>query len=177
MDNTLSNTVPFPTPEAISLALVNFGRKEIMFSWSSVAPDCPSIHYNILASNCGSCPTTTNHTNATCTDLPSDDSMCNFAIQTVICGNITGKWSKPLTFNITETLNKMTSSKKGVFRTSRETTNAIIILLLSLCITADTVSISIVTVGVSALLVTVMIVILACYQLHKRNATLKASSR
>ena len=98
---TLFNVGPFPPPNAISLALVNFGPKEITFSWNPVAPDCPAIHYNILASNCGSCPTTTNHTNVTCTDVPTDDIMCSFAIQTAFCGNITGNQSKPLTFNTT----------------------------------------------------------------------------
>ena len=111
----LPNTAPFPPPDEVSIAQVNFGTKKVTLSWSPVALDYPAIHYNILASNCGSCPTTTNHTNVTCTDLPSDDSMCNFAIQTVVCGNITGNWSKPLTFNVTNTLmNEITSYKKGV---------------------------------------------------------------
>ena len=95
------NAGPFPPPDEVSLALVNFGSKEISFSWSPVTPHCPSIHYNIHASNCGSCPTTTNHTNVTCTDVPTDDSMCSFAIDTTICGNITGNQSKPLIFNVT----------------------------------------------------------------------------
>jgi hypothetical protein len=98
------NAVPFPPPDAISLALVNFNPKEITFSWSPVATDCPSIQYNILASNCGSCPNTTNHTTATCTDLPSDGSVCTLAVETVVCGNITGNQSKPLSFNISDTL-------------------------------------------------------------------------
>ena len=45
---------------------------DISFTWSSVtaATHCPAVnYYNILASNCGSCPTTTNYTNATCTDV------------------------------------------------------------------------------------------------------------
>ena len=70
--------------------------KELAFVWSPVAPDCPAIHYNILASNCGSCPTTTNHTNATCTDVPTNGSVCTFAVQTVACGNITGNESEPV---------------------------------------------------------------------------------
>ena len=41
--------------------------------------------YNILASNCGSCPTTTNHTNVTCTDIPTNGSTCTLAVQTVVC--------------------------------------------------------------------------------------------
>ena len=61
---------PLQTPSMISIDL---NSRYVSFAWSPVAPDCPAIHYNILASsNCGSCPTTTNHTNATCTDVPTD---------------------------------------------------------------------------------------------------------
>ena len=72
----------------------------IAFIWNTNLPDCPAIHYNILASNCGSCPTTTSHTTVTCTDVPADSSMCTFAVQTVICGNITGESSQVLLKNI-----------------------------------------------------------------------------
>ena len=65
------------------------------FSWNNdpVTPDCPAVSYNILASNCGSCPTTTNHTNATCADVPINGSTCEFAVQTVVCGNTSGNYS------------------------------------------------------------------------------------
>ena len=178
--HTILNAVPFPPPDEISIALVDFGPKGITFSWSPVAPDCPTtIHYNILASNCGSCPTTTNHTNVTCTGIPSNDSLCNFSIQTVVCGNITGNWSKPLTFNIiadTVSLNDMSGSKKGVYTIyisciHYQYNN------ITLRTTVDTISISILTIGMSSLLVTIVIVILACYWQHKRNAILKTSSR
>ena len=64
-----------------------------------MAPDCPAVSYNIQASNCGSCPATTNYTNVTCTDIPTDGSKCTFAIRTVVCGNIIGKLSEVM--NIT----------------------------------------------------------------------------
>ena len=41
----------------------------------------------------------TNHTNVTCTDVPNNDSICTFAVQTVVCGNIAGNTSDPI--NIT----------------------------------------------------------------------------
>jgi hypothetical protein len=78
----------------------DYSSKELTFSWSPVAPDCPTVHYNILASNCGSCPTTTNHTNVTCTDIPTNDSICTIAIQTVVCGNITGDTSDPISITL-----------------------------------------------------------------------------
>ena len=67
--------------------------RQLSFAWSPVAPDCSTFNYNILASNCGSCPTTTNHTTVTCTDVPTDGSLCGFAIETVVCESITGNLS------------------------------------------------------------------------------------
>ena len=77
-------------PNNILVSAVNFYSKALTFSWSPVTSDCPSLHYNILSSNCGSCPATTTHTTVTCTDVPTDGSVCTFAVQTVICGNIVG---------------------------------------------------------------------------------------
>ena len=86
-------TVQFPPPDKLSIIHADLASRQLVFSWSSVAPDCPAIHYNILASNCGSCPTTTNHTTVTCTNVPTNGSVCTFAIQTVVCQNITGNSS------------------------------------------------------------------------------------
>ena len=65
--------------------------------WSHSLSDCPSIHYTILSSNCGSCPTTTTNTTITCTDVPSNGGVCTFAVQTVVCENITGSYSNNTT--------------------------------------------------------------------------------
>ena len=66
----------------------------LTFTWRLLAPGCPAINYNILASNCGSCPTTTNHTvTVTCADVPTDGSVCAFTVQIVVCGNIAGNTS------------------------------------------------------------------------------------
>ena len=89
----LSVVVPYPLPERPSFSIIDLELRQINFSWSPVAPDCPAIHYNILASNCGSCLTTTNHTMVTCTDVLTDGSTCAFAIRTVVCGNTTGNVS------------------------------------------------------------------------------------
>ena len=83
-------------PNKLFISSANFILRHLTFSWSSVAPDCPVIHYNILASNCGSCPTTTNHTSVTCTDVPTENSVCIFAIQTVLCGTLIGNESDPV---------------------------------------------------------------------------------
>ena len=53
------------SPDKIYISKVGFHPNQLTFQWNSVAPDCSTVHYNILASICGSCPTTTNHTNVT----------------------------------------------------------------------------------------------------------------
>ena len=77
------------------ISTIDIGLRQLEFAWSPVATVCPAVyvHYNILASNCGSCPTTTNHTNVTCVDIPTDGSTCTFAVRVVICGNVTGNVS------------------------------------------------------------------------------------
>ena len=82
----------FPGPENVHINAIDTSLKQISFSWSPVVPDCPAIHYNILATNCGSCPTSTNHTTVTCTDIPYDNSiiLCNFVVQTVMDENMIG---------------------------------------------------------------------------------------
>ena len=82
----------------------DFISRTLTFSWSAVSTDCAAmIHYNIPASNCGSCPTTTNHTNVTCTNVPSNGSVCMFAVRTVACGNITGQISDLIRVNVSIT--------------------------------------------------------------------------
>ena len=92
----------FTAPNGLYISTIDISLRKLSFTWSPVAPDCSAIHYNILASNCGSCPTTTNHTTVTCTDVPVNSGVCTFAVQTVLCRNITGKTSHLLTTNVTE---------------------------------------------------------------------------
>ena len=89
----INNIITYYIPGSLSnlhISAANFILKELEFTWSPVALTCPIIHYNILASNCGSCPTVTNYTTITCTDIPTNGRTCEFAVQTVVCGNITG---------------------------------------------------------------------------------------
>ena len=93
---TLCNADPKSPPNNLHISVVDFSSKEFTFNWSSpVAAVCP-LHYNILSSNCGSCPTTTTNTTVTCTDVPTDSRVCTFAVETVVCGNITGNSSDPI---------------------------------------------------------------------------------
>ena len=114
MCNLIINAAPYPPPKKFSLALVMFGSKKITFSWSPVAPDCPAVHYNnILSSNCGSCPTTTATNKVTCDVRNHPESLCTFAVQRVVCGNITGNVSEYITLDITETMNELATSEEG----------------------------------------------------------------
>ena len=58
------------------------------------------VHYVINQSNCGRCSTVTNYTSVTCTDVPTDESICTFAIQTVICGDTVGHMSNFIAINL-----------------------------------------------------------------------------
>ena len=69
----------------------------LTFSWDATAANCSSLHYNIGSTDCGLCPVTTNKTNASCSlnQLPVDH-RCNFTVQSVVCGDIGGRWSSPI---------------------------------------------------------------------------------
>ena len=83
-----------PPPYDVSWMAARPGQ--ITFDWNPIAPKCSVVHYNIFAFNCGSCPTVTTNTTITCVDVPTDGSICTFALETVICGNITGSKSDPV---------------------------------------------------------------------------------
>ena len=91
-------------PETLYMSKADFVSGELTFSWSrnTISIDCAAmIHYNILASNCGNCPTTTNHTNVTCTGVPTSGNLCMFALETVVCGHIIRHRSETLTIQTT----------------------------------------------------------------------------
>ena len=98
-----ADSLPSP-PSTIYTSIVDTVSRRITFTWSPVTPGCQlqSIVYYILASNCGSCPTTTNQINATCTDVPTGPSAnsttaCTFALQAIICDFVIGRRSSPIT--------------------------------------------------------------------------------
>ena len=95
----------FPPPNIMINDPPDVTSNAVTFSWSVVAPNCPTVHYNILASNCGSCPTTTNRTTVTCTDVPTSGGVCAFAVQTVVCGNNSGHLSDTIQFRLNYCVN------------------------------------------------------------------------
>ena len=74
----------------------DFISTKLSFSWSTDCYSGAMLHYNILASNCGSCPTTTNHTTAACTNVPTNGNSCTFALETVVCRHIVGNRSETI---------------------------------------------------------------------------------
>ena len=94
---------PLPPPHTLFISKADFILRQVTFNWSQAVTICPNqaIHYNILASNCGSCPTTTNHTSVTCTNImQANGSTCTFAVQTVVCGSIAGNPSETISLNL-----------------------------------------------------------------------------
>ena len=96
----------FPPPKDF-IATMDLSLREITFKWSKspVVLDCPSLHYNITTSNCGSCPTTTTNTTVTCTDVPTDGSVCTFSIESVVCGKVVNLFNNTIhiPMNVTDT--------------------------------------------------------------------------
>ena len=88
---------PLPTPNNLHISVANFASRELTFTWSPVFPDCSSILYKILASNCGKCPTNTTKATVTCTDVPTNDNVCSIAVRTVLCGSVAGNSSDQVT--------------------------------------------------------------------------------
>ena len=103
-----SNTA-LSSPIRLHLNKVDFQSNQLTFNWNPVAPDCQAVEYHILASNCGSCPTTTNYTSVTCTDVTSDG-MCIFFVETVVCGSVATNQND--TLNIT--INRSVMFEKGM---------------------------------------------------------------
>ena len=85
------STEPLPPPSNVRLTYLSASEGVLIFKWDAVMSSC-EVLYNIMAKNCGTCPKTTNSTSVMCTtDLKkSRQQSCSFAVQTVICNNITG---------------------------------------------------------------------------------------
>ena len=67
------------------------GSMILIFVWSPVVLNCPSLHY-IITSNCGLCPNATTVTTATCRGLSVGD-RCVFGLRPVVCSTVIGNAS------------------------------------------------------------------------------------
>ena len=82
-----------------NIHLIDINQEYLSFSWNiSYLPQIFSdtVVYNIIASNCGTCPNSTTSLSATCVDFIADGSVCSFALQTAICGNSNGPITDPI---------------------------------------------------------------------------------
>ena len=90
---------PLPSPMGVSLFTVN--SRQLVFNWMPIQSNCSSLQYGI-ESDCGSCSegsqTFLNQTSKTCiVEQPNtDERMCSFAVNSVICRNISGSFSTPV---------------------------------------------------------------------------------
>ena len=94
---TYNNIDPLPAPDDLQLTQVK--PNELTFSWSSVEPNCSTLQYE-LQSNCGTCTNNPNNLlpSAVCLfELSAiSNGICNFAVQSAICGNLVGLLSSSI---------------------------------------------------------------------------------
>ena len=80
------------------MQLTSAAPRQLTFSWDPVAPNCAAIHYNILAQNCGICPSATQHNTVVCHDMEVDQNLtCSFVVQNFrTCDGVAGRMSIPV---------------------------------------------------------------------------------
>lgn len=94
----LSSILSAPPSPPNDTALIVANSEQLLFTWSPVATDCIAIHYNISSSvaNCGRCPESTIDNRVTCVPDLIMGQTCNLTVQPVVCGNIAGTSSLPV---------------------------------------------------------------------------------
>ena len=98
-----------PSKVEYSVVTTKSGSRTITFcTWNHFNVSmCPAVPYNILTSNCGRCPTTTDDTEVTCTDVSTDAAYCSFVlIPTIICHNHCGGISPNLSIILLDVRSK-----------------------------------------------------------------------
>ena len=143
---------------------VDFSSREVTFTWSGIAHYCPAMSYNILSSNCGSCPTTTNHTNVTCTVVyVSPGDTCTFAVQTVVnlCGRTTRNTSNSISVNLTSLINLDAHTC-----VNQSSTISTISLATALMVSL--------VVSITVIVVCCIVIVICCIILTRKKAEIKA---
>ena len=107
--HTSHHSDPFPAPHDIRLASIDPSAVvdspghniTVTFSWTLVQENCPAIHYDITAINCGTCPDTVINSQATCNNVVAGpEIVCSFAVNTVACSNIVASPSNPASITV-----------------------------------------------------------------------------
>ena len=159
-----NNIAPSAPPEILYMSNADFVSRKLIFSWST---DCGAeLHYNILASNCGSCPTTTNHTNVTCTSAETNGSLCTFAVQTVACGNITGQLSNTIKISILSPTVQTESDNNNIILLGMDNPDTSRVCIISISVLAAALIVSVVV------SITVIVIIIARRKAAKTQAGL-----
>ena len=88
-----------PPPDDLHLTDAQPGK--LTFNWSSVISNNCSIPLYNITSDCGICPTVTNITTVTCSDLQLTTNVdtCHFRVSTQTC-NLTGNLSSSVTVTL-----------------------------------------------------------------------------
>ena len=92
---TITATNLYPPPN--NLFLVDVQPGTLVFNWTSAISNCSTLQYNIItSSDCGACPTVTNMTTATCSDIqPTTDAvLCHIRVSSRAC-NLVGNSTLP----------------------------------------------------------------------------------
>ena len=79
----------------MNLHLEDANTANLSFCWNTTYPSCPSLHYDVRTTNCGTCPTKVDSNAAVCDDfnVTSDVQVCSIAIQRRCGENIIGNTS------------------------------------------------------------------------------------
>ena len=91
-----------------NIRVIDIKPNQLTFAWNDSVnlqhtysfSNTDSIVYNIISSNCGTCPNSTTLLSATCVDFVADGSVCSFALQAVVCGNRFSPISDPVKIQI-----------------------------------------------------------------------------
>ena len=115
----------YPPPNNVHLTDVRPGQ--VTFTWTSVSSSYCSVNFvnYSITSDCGVCPTTTNMTTVTCSDLQlsTEPVECTFRVSSVVC-DLTGNPSEPVACShskyCTQLLQWQSSTGTAIYRGHNE---------------------------------------------------------
>ena len=107
-NNIINSLIAVMVSSPNNIRVIDVKPKRLTFTWNDsenlqqthIFSDTDSIVYNIIASNCGTCPNSTTSLSATCVDVIADERVCSFALQAVVCGNRFSPISDPMKIQI-----------------------------------------------------------------------------
>ena len=143
-----------PLPVISCVAFCN--ESKVVFNWSNFVTNCFNLHYSILSSNCGNCPTTSDTNMITCTDVPMNGSVCRLHVQALFCERVNVSTTEPMPWQLIRNLAESCPSE--VFRPTQCHVNSFVPLSLIVDPSTDT---AVPVLAISLPLVVVMLLLLA----------------